>query len=484
MTEPRPQHMHTPQATRANDALRAGRFVEARDTARGFLRKMPRDPELRFILAQSLTRTNDPGEAVPILEKLMREFPDHTGFRIEFADALDGSGQPEAALGHLDSVLGRHPDQDYAIRVRVKVLRGIGRAAQAWDELSSRLDELPRTVNTALSLGFVLPRGADPAPVLERLVEVTGNESTTVANRRTAWYTIAKIQERDGRHAEAFDAATNANALLPAGQADHQHAALFDQLNPELVAQIEPAEPNPTRVVLVCGMPRSGTTLAEQILAAHPLAATAGEFNGLPLAVNEALKRALTDGIVPRELTTKIAKGYIKALRARTHDQNATVLIDKLPSNHLILGLAARILPNLRVVRCVRDPRDIAVSCYFQDFGPRHAYRSSLVTLADELLLHERAAARWRAELAERYLEHDLESLVADPEPVARRLVAHAGLEWDDACLRFHERESHVRTASTEQIRSGINASGVGRWKNYESHLAPLTERLRAGGLI
>ncbi|MFT5422535.1 MAG: tetratricopeptide (TPR) repeat protein [Phycisphaerales bacterium] len=478
MTEPRPQTLHTPEATRADAALRAGRVSEALAMARAFLRKVPRDPELRFILAQSLTRTNAPGEAVPHLQKLSREFPEHTGFRVELANALDGSGHPEQALQELDRVLQTNPDHDFAIRIRVKLLRGVGRAQQAWDELSARLETLPRTVNIALGLGFVLPKDADPAPVLARLGEVASDESIALPNRRASWYAIAKIQERAAQYDEAFAAAANANALLTAGQADLHHAAMFEQLTPELVESIEPADLDASGVALVCGMPRSGTTLTEQILAAHPSAASAGEFNALPLAVNDVLKPALTGGIVPRELTTKVAKGYLKALRQRAGDPSATLLIDKLPSNHLILALAARLLPGVRIVRCVRDPRDIAVSCYFQDFGSRHAYRARLDTLADELLLHERAAARWRTELGDTYLEHALESLIADPEPVARRLVAHAGLGWDDACLRFHEQGAHVRTASSEQVRSGINASGVGRWKNYEKHLAPLLERL------
>jgi len=470
--------MHTPEANRANAALQAGQHASAISLCKAALRKMPRDPELRYILAQAYTRSNFPADAVPHLERLVREFPEGVPFHVELANALDGAGRPDEALEAIERALQLQPDHDFALRIRVKILRGIGKGRQAWDELSQRLDRLPRSVHIALSLGFVMPSDADPKPVLERLHAVATDATVSDPNRRTAWYTIARIQQRAGNHDEAFQAASNANALIPDDLPDQRHAEMFESITPEIVGRIEPSTLDGSGVVLVCGMPRSGTTLTEQILAAHPSAATAGEFNALPLAVNEALEQARSQGLTPTELSTKIAKGYLKALRSRTGDRKATTLIDKMPSNHLLLAPVARLLPGVRIVRCVRDPRDIALSCYMQDFAQRHAYRARLDTLADELLLHERAAERWRAELGEQYLESSLEDLVADPDTNARRLVAHAGLDWDDACLRFHEQDAHVRTASTEQIRSGINASGLGRWKHYEQHLAPLIERI------
>ena len=143
-----------------------------------------------------------------------------------------------------------------------------------------------------------------------------------------------------------------------------------------------------------------------------------------------------------------------------------------------MLGLAAKLLPGVRIIRSLRDPRDIAISCYMQDFGNAHPYRSTFESLADELIRHQQVFERWTAQTNLALHQTVLEELTADPEPRARALIEFLGLEWDDACLRFHESGSHVKTASVDQIRSGINTKGHGRWKNYQSQLEPMTTRL------
>jgi len=481
-----PTPADNPETIRAYVAMRDGQPQKARAVAEAAMPRNPGDRVLRFVLAQSLTRTNAADKAVRHLQRLVHAEPENVWFRIELANALNGAGHAREAIEQIDAAFAVEPDHDFAILIYTQILRGLGEARRAWDELSPRLDELPHTNHVALALGGVIPNGADATEVLDRLSASAHNPALNVAERRGAFFVTAKILDKRGRYDEAFNAAAAANHLVNGPPSDY-HAEVFEQLSPELIASVEPANVDASRVVLVCGMPRSGTTVTEQILATHPRAATAGEFNGLPLVVEQAAKHAARERFVPAELATKLAKTYLKGLAEHAGKLPAgkdTVLIDKLPTNFIILGLAAKLLPGVRMIRCTRDPRDTAISNYFQDFGDRLVFRTRLDTLADELLLHERIARRWRADLGSALLESSLEDLIEHPEPHARDLLAHAGLEWDESCLRFHERKSHVRTFSAEQVRVGLNASSVGRWKNYASHLGPLIERLQAGGLL
>ncbi|MFG0306059.1 MAG: tetratricopeptide repeat-containing sulfotransferase family protein [Phycisphaerales bacterium JB040] len=458
-------------------ALRDGDPLRARLLAEEAARDEPGNQLARFYLAQALTRTNAPRKALPIVRRLVRADPHNTWYRCELAHALEATGKPEDALKELDDVLEREPDHHHAARLHTSILRNLGRSKEAWDALHHRLDRLPDTANVAVALASVLPSDGDAEDVIARLRRAVHDESTTREDKRTALYHLARILDARARYDEAFEAAADAGELVNTHTAGF-HARVLESHTPELCAAVEPADVDASGVVLVCGMPRSGTTVHESILSAHPDAASAGEFGGLPRAVHEAEVHAREHAVTPAELSTRLARQYLKALRSAARAPRARVLIDKLPSNHFLLGIGARLLPGVRVVRCLRDPRDTAVSCFLQDFGDRHPYRISLPALAEELTLHDRAAQRWRSELGDAYLESRLEELIEHPEDNARRLLGHAGLEWDPACLDFHESVGQVRTASTSQVRRGLNARGVGRWRHYERHLRPLLEHL------
>ena len=458
-------------------ALREGDALRARLLAEQVTRDDPGHERARFYLAQALTRTNAPKKALPLVRKLVRTHPENTWYRAELAHTLEAIGKPEEAITELDNVLKQEPDHDHAARIRTALLRDSGRSREAWDDLHERLDALPDSVSIAIALATVLPADAEPDDVIARLRRGVHNQTTTPDDKRTALYLLARILDARERFDEAFEAAADAGELVNTRTAGF-HRQVLESQTPELCAAVEPADLDASHIVLICGMPRSGTTVHESILAAHPEAASAGEFGGLPGIVHEAEVHAREHTVLPSELSTKLARQYLKALRKAAGSTKARVLIDKLPSNHFLLGIASRLLPGVRVIRCRRDPRDTAVSCFLQDFGDRHPYRVSLPALADELALHDRASDRWRDELGESYLESTLEDLIEHPEANTRRVVEHAGLEWDDACLRFHESVGQVRTASATQVRHALNARGVGRWRNYQQHLGPLLERL------
>jgi hypothetical protein len=233
-------------------------------------------------------------------------------------------------------------------------------------------------------------------------------------------------------------------------------------------------------------MPRSGTTLVEQILASHPEGAGAGELpdvigmaTGLPrvLGVPEAYPECVAD--LDRAALDRLAEGYLKRVQGRFPD--ARRVVDKMPQNFLHLGLIALLFPKARVVHCVRDPLDTCLSCYTTAFAVPHDYARDLGHLGRYYRAYARLMQHWRRvfEALDRpLLELPYEDVVADLEGRTRTLLAFVGLPWDERCLRFHETRRDVGTASYDQVRRPIYNTSIGRWKRFERHLGPLKAAL------
>ena len=220
--------------------------------------------------------------------------------------------------------------------------------------------------------------------------------------------------------------------------------------------------------VFVVGMPRSGTTLVEQIAASHPGVHGAGELD-----VIAGLVQPFPERMADVE-ATDLAARYLTRLAGLGGD--AVRVVDKTPLNFLYLGLIAILFPKARIVHCRRDARDVGLSCYFQNFVAGHAWSTDLADLARYQRAHETLMAHWREVLPAPMLEIDYEDLVADPEGQSRRLMDFLGLPWDDACLSFQESRRVVRSASNWQVRRPVHTASVGRWRAYEEWLGPLVE--------
>jgi len=223
--------------------------------------------------------------------------------------------------------------------------------------------------------------------------------------------------------------------------------------------------------VFVVGMPRSGTTLVEQILASHPAAFGAGElpfWNGAAAMRIESRSAARA-----QDSLVRAAEKYLASLRELSPD--ASRVIDKMPANFLHLGAIHAALPDARIIHTRRNPIDTCVSIYFQNFGAEHFYASDLDDLAAYYSGYLRLMDHWRRTLpASALLEVPYEQLVEEPETWSRRMLEFVGLPWDSRCLDFHATERTLSTFSKWQARQKINKLSVGRWRRYEPYLRPL----------
>ncbi len=272
-------------------------------------------------------------------------------------------------------------------------------------------------------------------------------------------------------HAEKlFAAAREAFAATPEGRGSMREDAIF-----------------------VIGMPRTGTTLMDRIVSSHPDVASAGELGhvarlsaemALPLVAPPASDAKVMAATARIDLVA-FAESYLAAARARIGDEKH--VLDKMPINFLYAGLIHRAMPNARIICLRRDPMDACLSNFRQIFNGEAAhywYSYGLETTARYYALFDRLMAHWRAVLPpDRFTEVQYESVVADLEGEARRLIDFCGLPWDDRCLNFHENEAPVATPSAVQVRNPIYSSSIGRWRRYGPGLEPLRAALAAAGV-
>ena len=235
--------------------------------------------------------------------------------------------------------------------------------------------------------------------------------------------------------------------------------------------------------VFVLGMPRSGTTLTEQICSSHPDVHGAGELTklgrmadsiGLKLEPERPFGQSILS--MTSQQSQALAEEYLSYLHQ--HSSASLRVIDKLPHNFELIGLIGILFPNARIIHCRRDPIDNCVSCFFSNLQEGHSYSYDLATLGKVYREYDRLMRHWQTIFPGRIFENRYEDMISDQEGQSRRLIDYLGLPWDDACLRFFEKEGSVRTISRWQVRQPIYKSSVKRWKNYESEIQPLIEAL------
>jgi tetratricopeptide (TPR) repeat protein len=300
-----------------------------------------------------------------------------------------------------------------------------------------------------------------------------------------SYFALGKLYDEDGDYDGAFRCFKAGNDLREEQHpyAIEEYATYVDQqiagFSPELFAQKGLIGSESERPVFVVGLPRSGTTLVEQILASHPQVHGHGELDHFRLLVQSLPERlsssqpypecvaaldTVTAGHLAREYLARLERDAAESVRS----------VDKMPNNFLRLGLIALLFPRARLIHCTRDPLDTCLSCYFHDFGPRIAFSCDLQQLAGYYCGYRRLMAHWHATLPIPILDVPYEALIGDQEQWSRKLIDFVGLPWDARCLAFYETERPVFTSSAWQVRQPIYTSSVGRWRHYAKHLRPL----------
>ena len=275
------------------------------------------------------------------------------------------------------------------------------------------------------------------------------------------------------RRSQAYDINNEANDL----------SAVKNFFTTDRIKSLQPNKQRDLTPVFILGMPRSGTSLVEQILASHPEVYGAGELGYIKNIIDKHLRTVENPDAYPsalQNITTdviqKMGDEYLARLRKMNKDR--MFITDKLPHNFLYIGFIKTILPNARIIHCKRNPMDTCWSVYTHLFDGKHSYSYQLDELARHYKLYKDIMNHWHSILPGQVYDISYEDLISDPESNIQQLLSACGLEWDHACLDFHKNKRGVATASATQVRKPINKSAVKRWAPYEDKLTPLISGL------
>jgi tetratricopeptide (TPR) repeat protein len=428
-------------------------------------------------------------EACRCYQRAIELKPDLAAAYVGLASTRNEQGNSAEAIGHYLRVIQIEPGLAAAHCNLGIVLEEQGDFAGA-----------ERCFRTAIAVDFRyaaahaelanLLRGALPAADAAALRRLLTDPGLTQEQKAALHFGLVQVFDARGAHNEAAEHAILANALRlaqwrSAGEAYDAavHSGFVDRIiarfTPEFFARVRGFGVQSERPVFLVGLPRSGTTLLEQILAGHSRVFGAGELalarDAYAAACDDGKDRGMQASGLDREDIQRLALRHLDALQRR----NATALrvVDKMPDNYLYLGFLAALFPWARFIHCRRDLRDVAVSCWMTNFRAVR-WASDPGDIAARFRDYQRLMDRWREVLPAPIFDVSYEETVTDLEAVARRLVACCGLEWEPGCLAFHRGQRTVRTASSVQVRQPLYTTSVGRWRHYEQALATLFARL------
>ena len=469
----------------------------------------PRYTSAYFNLGRALLHMNDLVRAEHYLRQAAALSPGDAQIRARLARALVEQGRQEEAAAETLRSIELDPGSTQIRNDAGVVHATVGNFDTAREHYRKALALDPGNAKAALNLAKSKRFTAGGDEDEDRIRAAARQGAAHPGTQRDLHLALGKIHNDHGEWEAAFRHYQQANRPFTAAAVEQVESslALMDRMRTVFGAGWFAARPpaagaDPTPVFVV-GMPRSGTSLVEQCLAAHPAVHGAGELSAILRLTTEAAAHAgaVVDPLRTGAASMKAAmhpgaaESYPQCVRALDGARTAALgerylgllrdlapgaarVTDKLPGNYLHLGFIATILPGATIIYCRRDPFDNAISLYFTDFMVGHEYSNDLHAIGRQIRGMRALMAHWKAVLGNRLLAVDYEALVADPEPHVRAMVAHVGLEWDDACLRPHEVKRAVRTASAWQVRQPVYRSSAGRARRYEQFLEPLREGL------
>jgi tetratricopeptide (TPR) repeat protein len=430
----------------------------------------PAHPQIVRALAESHYALEHHAEALRLYERIAgMERSDDVMLFLRISQCRRRSGALTPALDIVRSGIARFPDEALLWQELGWVQEDLGDATQAQEAYARAHALRPGWADPVGSI-IALASGAASSSIVEKAEAMLVDAAVPGQQKAFLHHVLGKRSDGLGDHAAAavhWDAANRLRRSLDVAFDRGAYAARVDAIiatfTAEYIRANRDAASRDERPLFVVGMPRSGTTLVEQILAAHPQAHGCGELAAIPDIVDAM---SATSAWHDENHRLHHAQNYLQ-IAARHAPQETRRLVDKQPYNFLHVGAIGMLFADARIVWCRRDPRDIALSIYSESFAPSATHATDLGDIAFVIAQQERLMQHWQAVSPLPILEMHYERMVEDSETQIRRLVDFAGLPWDARCLDFHASRRPVQTLSRWQVRQPVHARSVGRWRNY-----------------
>lgn len=443
-----------------------------------------------LILARAQSARGAHPMAMRAVKKVLEQAPENVEALILAGHAAHDLDQYDESLGHLEKALEIQPKNIEALNFYGVVLKSVGRLDDARKTFITALETQPRAIGTYSNL-VDLEKFTPENELFQTMERIMGRvKNPDDARYMALHYALGKAYDDIGDYKKAFHHySTGAKLKRPTLTYNEAEVfSFFDDIkkifNEEFFEKHKDMGNPSTAPIFIVGMPRSGSTLTEQIVSSHPRVFGAGEIKNLSVCIGMLRQKfpslpkfpALAEVIKPTQLSS-IAKNYLGMINKISNSSERVT--DKLLTNFFFAGLIHTMFPNAKIIHTARNPVDSCLSTYTKLFKDDMPHSYDLAELGRYYGKYQELMAHWRGILpATAFTEIQYEEMVNDTETHARRLIEFCGLEWDPICLKSHESNRPVKTASVSQVRKPIYKTSVERWRRYGDSLNPLIEAL------
>lgn len=479
-----PPNQADPYVGLASVLARLDRFDDSLAALIEALQREPGSARTYLKLSEVYEELNKPDEAHNVIDRAIELSPDMPRLYARKGMIYHMQTDKENALKYLDKACEMAPDWYIPFQQKADVLISSNDEAGAEEMLKKAMSISPEVPGPHIILSSFKKYESEQDPDFVALKsfeeKIASHGKDTEVNY---YFALADAYESIGEYNKSFEYLIKASDLkLKISPATELEQGVADKLqtrrsmyNPEFIKQNKDLVGFKSDIpVFVCGMPRSGTTLTEQIIASHPDVFGAGELSYIGDIATELAER---EERTP-EILTELGEIYVQKIKALDLTGNAKRITDKMPGNCMNIGLIALALPNAKIIHCRRNAIDTCLSCFKQNFSKGHYWSYSFDEMAEFYQEYEKMMAYWREVLPDRFIEIDYEDTVNNPENQARKLIDYIGLEWNDACLEPHKKQRPVLTASRSQVTKPVYTTSVEKWRKYEKELQPLIKKL------
>ncbi len=466
-----------------------GDIEKAENSYRQALHYQPVNTDILRGYAKILSAQGQHEQAIEQIKRVLNIEPDNTETCIIKGFIHLSLNQHDEALDCCNQVLKTAPQDEKARDLAASIYEKKGDPQQAYHYLAPLLEKKTPHVEFVLTFASIsksLNLVDNAIQYMEDLLQ--NSKKIAVPSQSELHFALGNAYDNQKDYKRAFKNFNIANKLKQAvfdiKDIQKNIDAQISIFSSHFCSRLKKASIRSNRPVFIVAMPRSGTSLVEQILASHPQIFGAGELpdiNNLALSMQQTYRLNYYYPQCLQQIDSPqldaMAQTYLDCLS--NIDNHSRHVTDKMPGNYIHLGLIQLLFPDARIIHCKRNPLDTCLSCYFQDFSQSHPWIYNLQDTGKVYLEYQRLMQHWKKVLDIPIFDVQYEDLVNNQENVSRQIIDFCDLDWDDACLQFHKNERFIWTTSYDQVRQPMYKKSAGRWKNYENYITALKKLLR-----